>query len=405
MNKNKFLFIGIISCLIVINSNLASTSASDIPTNGQSDPSLSEISIVNPLANTEEVSKAKENYVEFSKLLDALSKQEPGAYVLVSPDGKIHVATRSHDGSTQYVVNGVVTWSGCAFMSCSVNTVPEKEPEGVVVKPPGNENLGSSMSVPLSEQILALEKELSEIAQQINTGQPSKDISGVSNAEVLKSMSSLYASASKQLEAMRKLDMRNRGLVVLEDLDESVSGVSGISSNPKLPLSEQILALEKELSEIAQQINTGQPSKDISGVSNAEVLKSMSSLYASASKQLEAMRKLDMRNRGLVVLEDLDESVSGVSGISSNPKLPLSEQILVSNKNGKGIFIFESANWAFKKVSIVYEKKGNKFTLAGKVNSEGVLLLNNKRGVKEIMGKTVTVTSLDGKNRKVIKIK
>ena len=318
MNKNKFLFIGIISCLIVINSNLASTSASDIPANGQSDPSLSEISIVNPLANTEEVSKAKENYVEFSKLLDALSKQEPGASLLVSPDGKVHVATRSHDGSTHYVVNGVVTWSGCAFMSCSVNTVPEKEPEGVVVKPPGNENLGSSMSVPLSEQILALEKELSEIAQQINTGQPSKDISGVSNAEVLKSMSSLYASASKQLEAMRKLDMRNRGLVVLEDLDESVSGVSGISSNPKLPLS---------------------------------------------------------------------------------------EQILVSNKNGKGIFIFESANWAFKKVNIVYEKKGNKFTLAGKVNSEGVLLLNNKKGVKEIMGKTVTVTSLDGQNRKVIKIK
>jgi len=318
MNKNKFSFIGIISCLIVINSNLASTNASDIPANGQLDPSSSEISIVNPLANTEEVSKAKENYVEFSKLLDALSKQDMRASFLMSSDGKVHVATRSQDGSTHYVVNGVVTWSGCAFMSCSVNVVPEKELGGVVVKPLGNENLGNSMNLPLNEQILALEKELSEIAQQITTGQVSKDISGVSNVDVLKSMVSLHASTSKQLAALQKLAMRNRGLVVLED--------SG-------------------------------------------------------------------------------DNVSGVSGISPNSNLPLNEQILVSNKNSSGIFIFESAKWAFKKVNIVYEKKGTKYTLAGKVNSEGVLLLNNKNRVKELMGKIVTVTSSDGKNRRVIKIK
>ncbi len=312
MSKNKFLFIGIISCSIVINSNLASTSASDIPANGQSDPSLSKILIVNPLANTEEVSKAKENYVEFSKLLDTLSKQETAA-ALVYSDTNVHVATRSHDGSTHYVVNGVVIWSGCAFMSCIVNIVPEKELGGVVVKPLGNENLDSSMNVPLSEEILALEKELSKISQQITAVESSKDTSGVSNAEVLKSLTSLYASANKQIQALQK-------------------------------------------------------------------------------KQL------------LRGLEDLNEGDSGISGISSSSNVPLSEEILVSNKNDNGIFIFKSVNWASKKVNIVYEKKGNKFTLAGKVDSKGVLRLNNKK-VREIRGKTVVVASIDGKNRKVTKIK
>ena len=311
----------LVSCLIfsfIFGANLIYVNASEIPANGQLDPSQPELPIINPLSDSREVSEAKEIYGEFSILLDTLSKQEQPASVLLGPDGKVHTATRTQDGSTQYVINGEVVWSGCAFMSCNLGVAQEIAPPNTNTGTIGNENLGGVTIISISEQILALEKELSDIAKQIKSGQISNTLSGVSDAEVLKSLVSLYASGSKQLQALQKAEMRNRGLVVLDDLEGDIAGTSENGSVSSTPISEQILILDKKTTKLIK---------------------------------------------------------------------------------------IEGINWLSKKVNIIFKKNGKTFKSLGKVDNEGVLLLKNKKFLKDLKSKSFSISTLDGKNRKVIKIK
>lgn len=317
MLKVKILVINLIFNFI-FGGNLIYVNASEIPANGQLNPSQSEVLILNPLSDSREVSQVKEIYQEFSILLDTLSKQEQPASVLLGPDGKVHTATRTQDGSTQYVINGDVIWSGCAFMSCNLGVAQEIAPANTNPGTVGNEISGGIMFISISEQILALEKELSDIAEQIKAGQVSDTVTGVSNAEVLKSLVSLYASGSKQLQALQKAEMRNRGLVVLDDLEGD---------------------------------------------------------FASASKN---------------------------GPVSSNP---ISEQILISDKKTTKQIKIEGTNWLSKKVTIVFKKNGKTVKSFGRVDNEGVLLIKNKKFLKDLQSKSFTISTLDGKNKRVVKIK
>ena len=235
----KKIFTGVLLTVFLFHPSQTAAFGSDpveIPADFNSNTN-SEI-IVNPVANTNEVIEAKNNYGDsFTRLLDSLAKTDSSASAFIGNDGQIHVMTRSQDGSTTYVVNGTVVWNGCGFSSCISSNQSSSNSGDINTNPIIiNESLaGIKIEPTLDERIRLLETEIADLEKQISINEISQERnpgSGVSNSEVLKSIIALQASQNKQLQALQKLKLIEQGVYKEftqdEFIDETQKGVGKI---------------------------------------------------------------------------------------------------------------------------------------------------------------------------------
>ena len=401
----KKIFTGVLLTVFLFHPSQTAAFGSDpveIPADFNSNTN-SEI-IVNPVANTNEVIEAKNNYGDsFTRLLDSLAKTDSSASAFIGNDGQIHVMTRSQDGSTTYVVNGTVVWNGCGFSSCISSNQSSSNSGDINTNPIIiNESLaGIKIEPTLDERIRLLETEIADLEKQISINEISQERnpgSGVSNSEVLKSIIALQASQNKQLQALQKLKLIEQGVYKEftqdEFIDETQKGVGKIEPT----LDERIRLLETEIADLEKQISINEISQERnpgSGVSNSEVLKSIIALQASQNKQLQALQKLKLIEQGVYKEftqdEFIDETQKGVGKI---------EVIQINHLWGirkvapnKATF-FNSGELYQKNVIVILKKKLERVIIPARIDSKGRFTVSTKF---DLNGYSATVKSSHGK--------